>query len=48
MRATAEFQSYIAESELDDLSIGKVGEEFESAFAAEMGETRKRRTILNL
>src|SRR5262249_24700485 len=40
-RATAEFQGYIAKSQLEDLSIGKPGEEFASAFAADMTEIRK-------
>jgi tripartite-type tricarboxylate transporter receptor subunit TctC len=40
-RASAEFQSYIAKSQLEDLSIGKPGEDFESAFAADMVEIHK-------
>jgi tripartite-type tricarboxylate transporter receptor subunit TctC len=40
-RASPEFQSYIAKSQLADLSIGKPGEEFESTFAAEMTEVRR-------
>jgi tripartite-type tricarboxylate transporter receptor subunit TctC len=40
-RTTPEFQGYIAKSQLEDLSIGKPGEEFASAFAAEMSEIRK-------
>lgn len=40
-RATPEFQGYIAKSQLEDLSIGKPGEEFEKAFAAEMTEIGK-------
>jgi tripartite-type tricarboxylate transporter receptor subunit TctC len=40
-RASQEFQGYIARSQLEDLSIGKPGEDFESAFAADMVEIRK-------
>jgi tripartite-type tricarboxylate transporter receptor subunit TctC len=40
-RASQEFQSYIARSQLEDLSIGKPGEDFERAFAADMVEIRK-------
>jgi tripartite-type tricarboxylate transporter receptor subunit TctC len=40
-RASPEFQGYIAKSQLGDLSIGKAGEEFEGAFAADMTEIRK-------
>jgi tripartite-type tricarboxylate transporter receptor subunit TctC len=40
-RVTPEFESYIAKSQLGDLSIGKPGEDFESAFAADMVEVRK-------
>jgi tripartite-type tricarboxylate transporter receptor subunit TctC len=40
-RASPEFQNYIAKSQLGDLSIGKPGEDFESAFAADMNEIRK-------
>jgi len=40
-RASPEFQSYIAKSQMEDLSIGKAGEDFESAFAADMVEVRK-------
>jgi tripartite-type tricarboxylate transporter receptor subunit TctC len=40
-RASQEFQGYIARSQLEDLSIGKAGEDFESAFAADMVEVRK-------
>jgi tripartite-type tricarboxylate transporter receptor subunit TctC len=39
-RAGPEFQSYIAKSQLGDLSIGKPGEDFESSFAADMTEIR--------
>jgi len=39
-RASPEFQGYIAKSQLQDLSIGKPGEDFESAFAADMVEIR--------
>jgi hypothetical protein len=40
-RASPEFQGYIAKSRLADLSIGKPGEDFESAFAADMTEIRR-------
>jgi len=40
-RASAEFQNYIAKSKLQDLSIGKPGEDFERAFAADMVEIRR-------
>jgi tripartite-type tricarboxylate transporter receptor subunit TctC len=40
-RASPEFQNYIAKSKLQDLSIGKPGEDFESAFAADMVEIRR-------
>lgn len=40
-RASLEFQSYIAKGQLEDLSIGKPGEDFESAFTADMVEIRK-------
>jgi tripartite-type tricarboxylate transporter receptor subunit TctC len=40
-RASPEFQNYIAKSQLEDLSIGKPGEDFESAFSADMNEIRK-------
>jgi len=40
-RASPEFQNYIAKSKMEDLSIGKPGEVFESAFAADMVEVRK-------
>jgi putative tricarboxylic transport membrane protein len=40
-RASPEFQSYIAKSKLEDLSIGKPGEDFEGAFAADMVEIRR-------
>jgi tripartite-type tricarboxylate transporter receptor subunit TctC len=40
-RASPEFQNYIAKSQLGDLSIGKPGEDFESAFAADMTEIRR-------
>jgi len=40
-RATPEFQNYIAKSQLHDLSIGRPGEDFESAFAADIVELRK-------
>jgi tripartite-type tricarboxylate transporter receptor subunit TctC len=37
------FHDYIAKNKLQDLSIGKPGEEFESAFAADMVEIRRIR-----
>ena len=40
-RGTPDFQSYIAKSQMEDLSIGKPGEDFESAFTADMIEIRK-------
>jgi tripartite-type tricarboxylate transporter receptor subunit TctC len=40
-RKSAEFQDYIAKNALHDLSIGKPGEEFDAAFAADMEEVRK-------
>jgi hypothetical protein len=40
-RASQEFQGYIARSQLEDLSIGNAGEDFESTFAADMVEIRK-------
>ena len=40
-RDDAQFKDYIAKNELQDLSIGKRGEEFEAAFAADMAELRK-------
>jgi putative tricarboxylic transport membrane protein len=40
-RASPEFQGYIAKNQFEDLSIGKPGEDFESAFAADMTEIRK-------
>ncbi len=36
-----QFQDYLAKNELQDLSIGKRGEAFEAAFAADMAELRK-------
>ena len=36
-----QFQEYLAKNELQDLSIGKPGEDFEAAFAADMAEMRK-------
>jgi tripartite-type tricarboxylate transporter receptor subunit TctC len=35
------FKDYVAKNELQDLSIGKRGEDFEAAFAADMTELRK-------
>ena len=35
------FQDYLAKNEMQDLSIGKPGEAFEAAFAADMAELRK-------
>src|SRR5215510_11756158 len=40
-RASPEFQNYIAKSQLQDLSIGRPGEDFETAFATDMVEIRK-------
>jgi tripartite-type tricarboxylate transporter receptor subunit TctC len=40
-RGSPEFQGYIAKSRMEDLSIGKPGEDFESAFTADMIEIRK-------
>ena len=40
-RASQEFQGYIARSQLENLSIGNAGEDFESTFAADMVEIRK-------
>jgi hypothetical protein len=40
-RASPEFQSNIAKSQLQDLSIGSPGKDFESAFAVDMVEIRK-------
>jgi tripartite-type tricarboxylate transporter receptor subunit TctC len=40
-REDAQFKDYIAKNELQDLSIGKRGEDFEAAFAADMAELRK-------
>jgi tripartite-type tricarboxylate transporter receptor subunit TctC len=37
-RETPEFRSYLARSQMDDLSIGKPGEDFEGTFKAEMAE----------
>lgn len=37
-RRSPEFQDYVAKNKLQDLSIGKPGEEFERAFAADMLE----------
>ena len=40
-REDPQFQDYLAKNEMQDLSIGKPGEDFESAFAADMAELRK-------
>ncbi len=40
-RQDPQFQEYLAKNELQDLSIGKRGEDFEAAFAADMAELRK-------
>ena len=40
-REDPQFQEYLAKNELQDLSIGKRGEDFEAAFAADMAELRK-------
>lgn len=40
-RQDPEFQAYLAKNEMQDLSIGKPGEDFEAAFAADMAELRK-------
>jgi tripartite-type tricarboxylate transporter receptor subunit TctC len=40
-RTSPAFQDYIAKLQMGDLSIGKPGEDFERAFAAEMNEIRK-------
>lgn len=40
-RHDPEFQAYLAKNEMQDLSIGKPGEDFESAFAADMAALRK-------
>jgi tripartite-type tricarboxylate transporter receptor subunit TctC len=40
-RASPDFQNYITKSQLGDLSIGKAGEDFEAAFAADMTEIRR-------
>lgn len=40
-RLDPQFQDYLAKNELQDLSIGKRGEDFEAAFAADMAELRK-------
>jgi len=40
-RQNPEFQAWLARNEMQDLSIGKPGEEFEAAFAADMAELRK-------
>lgn len=42
-RASAEFQDYVARSKLQDLSIGKRGEDFEATFAADGAEIAKIR-----
>jgi len=42
-RASAEFQDYLARSKLQDLSIGKRGEEFDATFAADGAEIAKIR-----
>lgn len=40
-RQDPQFQEYLAKNELQDLSIGKPGEDFEAAFAADMAELRR-------
>jgi tripartite-type tricarboxylate transporter receptor subunit TctC len=40
-RKSPEFQDYIAKNALQDLSIGRPGEEFDKAFAADSAEIRK-------
>lgn len=40
-RQDPEFQAWLAKNAIQDLSIGKPGEEFEAAFAADMAEFRK-------
>ena len=40
-RASPEFRSYITKSQMQDLSIGRPGEDFESAFATDMVEISK-------
>ena len=35
------FQDYLAKNQLQDLSIGKRGEDFEAAIAADVAELRK-------
>jgi putative tricarboxylic transport membrane protein len=40
-RQDPQFQEYIAKNELQDLSIGKRGEDFEAAFTADMAELRQ-------
>jgi hypothetical protein len=39
-REDRRFQEYLAKNELQDLSVGKRGEDFEAAFAADMAELR--------
>lgn len=40
-RQDPEFRAYLAKNEMQDLSIGKPGEDFEAAFAADMAALRK-------
>ncbi|SEP28507.1 Tripartite tricarboxylate transporter family receptor [Rhodospirillales bacterium URHD0017] len=40
-RQDPQFQEYLAKNELEDLSIGRRGEDFEAAFAADMAELRQ-------
>lgn len=40
-RQDPEFQAYLDKNRMQDLSIGKPGEDFEAAFAADMAELRK-------
>ncbi|MFO1159335.1 MAG: hypothetical protein U1E60_10895 [Reyranellaceae bacterium] len=39
-RQDPEFQAYLAKNEMQDLSIGKPGEDFEAAFASDRTELR--------
>ena len=40
-RQDPQFQDYLTKNELQALSIGEHGEDFEAAFAADMAELRK-------
>ena len=42
-RATPEFQSYIASSALQDLSVGRPGEDFAAAFASDLAAIQSLR-----